>query len=533
MSLRETPPKLTPEQYEQNFSDITPPMNPRQAAIEAARCLYCFDAPCTIACPTHIDVPGFIKRIMTGNVRGAARVILEANILGESCGRVCPTEVLCEGACVMHEKGEEAIEIGRLQRFAVDHVLDHKIQLFAAGAPNGYRVACIGSGPASLACAAELARKGFGVTIFDRGELPGGLSTYGIAAYKTRVIDSLREVEMVKSLGVEFRQKMEVGRDVSFDQLEKDFDAIFIGVGLGETWTMDIPGEDLQGVFGALEFIESTKTLPFEKVPVGRRVACIGAGNTAIDVVTAARRLGAEVVHLIYRRSEHEMSAFRYEYELAKKDGVSFLWQTQPVRILGTGGVVMGMECVRTRLGAPDAKGKRAPEIIPESNFSIEVDMVVRAVGQKPVTEFLRAVNGIELRKNGTVVANDAHQTGNSKIFCGRRLREWGQRSGGCCCRGHGSRARHRCVVDRICRAPARGELIPDGNTRIAQRKVSVPRYTWGELGSGFAACFLLLDCVLCTFDRKRDVWRTLISMVRSRVYSHSRRWAFIVSIFW
>jgi glutamate synthase (NADPH/NADH) small chain len=414
------PPKLTPEQYERNFADITPPMNTRQAAIEAARCLYCFDAPCTIACPTHIDVPGFIKRIMTNNVRGAARLILEANILGESCGRVCPTEVLCEGACVMHEKGEEAIEIGRLQRFAVDHVLDRNIRLFHAGAPNGRRVACIGSGPASMACAASLARKGYGVTIFDRGELPGGLSTYGIAAYKTRVTDSLREVEMVKSLGVEFRQKTEVGRDVTFTQLEKDFDAIFVGVGLGDTWAMNIPGEDLDGVYGALEFIERTKVARFDEVPVGRRVVCIGAGNTAIDVVTAARRLGSEAVYLVYRRSEQEMSAFRYEYDLAKKDGVIFFFQTQPVRVLGSNGQVTGLECVRTRLGTLDERGKRASEMIPGSTFSVDVDMVVRAVGQKATTEFLRGVQGIELRKNGTVaVENETRQTGNPKYFAG------------------------------------------------------------------------------------------------------------------
>src|SRR3984893_1948804 len=186
MPLRETAPKLSPEQYEKNFADITPPMNPRQAAIEASRCLYCFDAPCIQACPTRIDVPGFIKRIMTANVRGAARVILEANILGASCGRVCPTEVLCEGACVMHEKGQKPIEIGRLQRHAVDYVLDRKIQLFHAGAPNGKRVACIGAGPASLACAAELSLAGYRVTIFDRNAVPGGLNTYGIAAYKLR-----------------------------------------------------------------------------------------------------------------------------------------------------------------------------------------------------------------------------------------------------------------------------------------------------------------------------------------------------------
>jgi glutamate synthase (NADPH/NADH) small chain len=419
MPLRETAPKLAPKQYEESFADISPRMNARQAAIEAARCLYCFDAPCTVACPTRIDVPGFIKRIMTGNTRGAARVILDANILGETCGRVCPTEALCEGACVMVEKGEEAIEIGRLQRYAVDHVLDRNISLFHAGAPNGRRVACIGSGPASLACAAMMARKGYAVTIFDRAALPGGLSTYGIAAYKTRVADSLREVEMVKSLGVEFRQQVEIGRDVSFEQLEKEYDAIFIGVGLGETWAMDIPGEDLEGVCGAMEFIERTKVLPFAQVSIGKRIACIGAGNTAIDVVTAARRLGAETVYLIYRRSEKEMSAFPYEHELAKNDEVIFLWQTQPVRILGDSGAVTGLECIRTVLGAPDARGRRAPEPIPDSRFDIEVDMVVRAVGQKPVTEFLRAVKGIELRKSGTVVVDHRQQTGNRKYFAG------------------------------------------------------------------------------------------------------------------
>jgi dihydropyrimidine dehydrogenase (NAD+) subunit PreT len=419
MPFRETAPKLPPEQYEKNFADITPRMNARQAAIEVSRCVYCFDAPCTIACPTRIDVPGFIKRIMTGNVRGAARVILEANILGETCGRVCPTEVLCEGACVMIEKGERAIEIGRLQRYAVDHVLDQNIHLFQAGAPNGRRAACIGSGPASLACAAELARRGYRVTIFDRKELPGGLSTYGIAAYKTRAADSLREVEIVKSLGVEFRQQTEIGRDIGFEQLEKQFDAIFVGVGLGETWAMDIPGQELQGVFGAIEFIGRTKTLPFEKITVGRRVACIGAGNTAIDVVTAARRLAAETVYLIYRRSEKEMSAFPYEYELAKNDGVSFLWQTQPVRVVGSGGAVTGLECVRTRLGESDARGRRVPEPVPDSNFTIEVDMVVGAVGQKPVTDFLSEVKGIELRKDGTVVTGEDHQTGHPKYFAG------------------------------------------------------------------------------------------------------------------
>jgi dihydropyrimidine dehydrogenase (NAD+) subunit PreT len=419
MPLRDTAPKLSPEAYEKNFAEISPAMSPRQAAIEAARCLYCFDAPCTIACPTHIDVPAFIKKISTGNLRGSAREILTANILGHSCGRVCPTEVLCEGACVMHEKGEAAIEIGRLQRYAVDHVLENKIQLFRAGAPNGKRVACVGSGPASLACAAELAKWGYDVTIFDRNELPGGLNTYGIAAYKSRAVDSLDEVELIRQLGVKFRQKTEAGRDIAFAELEEEFDAVFLGVGLGETWALNLPGENLDGVYGALEFIEVTKIKRFEEVDVGRRVACIGAGNTAIDVVTAARRLGAEIVYLVYRRGESEMPAFAYEYRLAKQDAVSFLWQTQPVRILGHNGVVSGLECVRTELGAPDAKGRRSAVPVPGTEFQIEVDMVVRAVGQKPATEFLKVIKGVEINRDGTVKINGLHQTGHAKYFAG------------------------------------------------------------------------------------------------------------------
>lgn len=417
MPLRETAPKLPPEQYEKNFAEIAPALNPRQAAIEAARCLYCFDAPCTIAGPTHIDVPAFIKKISTGNLQGSARTILSANILGHSCGRVCPTEVLCEGACVMHEKGEPPIEIGRLQRYAVDHVLDNGIQLFRAGAPNGKKVACVGSGPASLACAAELAKWGYVVTIFDRNVFPGGLNTYGIAAYKARAKDAIREVDLVKKLGVKFRQKVEAGRDISFADLEKEFDAIFIGVGLGETWGLGLPGEELHGVYGAIEFVAKTKAHPLHEVEIGARVACIGAGNTAIDVVTAARRLGASTVYLIYRRGEPEMPAFAYEYQLAKQDAVVFLWQTQPVRIVGSNGAVIGIECVRTELGPPDEKGRRTPVQVAGTEFVLEVEMVVRAVGQQPVTEPLRAIKGLELHKNGTVKVNERHQTGNPRFF--------------------------------------------------------------------------------------------------------------------
>jgi dihydropyrimidine dehydrogenase (NAD+) subunit PreT len=418
MTLRETAPKLSPEQYEKNFAEISPRMTSRQAAVEAARCLFCFDAPCTVACPTHIDVPSFIKKITTDNLRGSARVILEANILGHSCGRVCPTEVLCEGACVMHEKEEKPIEIGRLQRYAADHVLDRNIQLFRAGVPNGKRVALIGSGPASLACAAELAKLGYRATIFDRNELPGGLDMYGIAAYKLRAKDTLREVELVRGLGVEFRQKTTVGSDVTFAQLEKDFDAIFIGVGLGDTGALGVPGEELPGVVSAMQFIEPTKVRPFAQLTVGRRIACIGAGNTAIDVVTAAKRLGAEVVHLIYRRGEQEMPAFRYEYDLAKLDGVNFHWHARPVRIVGdAGGGVAAIKCIRTRV-EPAAAGERSQVAdIPGSEFQLDVDMVVRAIGQQPVTAFVRAVQGIAIRENGTLAVSEHFQTGNAKYF--------------------------------------------------------------------------------------------------------------------
>ncbi len=421
MPLHETAPKLTPEQYERNFADISPAMSVRQAAVEAARCLYCFDAPCTIACPTHIDVPAFIKKISTGNPLGSARVILSANILGESCGRVCPTEVLCEGACVMHEKGETPIEIGRLQRYAVGYVRERKIALFQRGSPNGKRVACIGAGPASLACAAELAKWGYHVTIFDSNELPGGLNTYGIAAYKTRAADSLREVEMIRDLGVAFRQNVQVARDISFPELEKQFDAIFIGVGLGETRELKLPGEDLQGVYGAMEFIEKTKVEPFREVEIGRRVACIGAGNTAVDVVTAARRLGAETVYLIYRRSGREVPAFAYEVELAKRDEIVFLWQTQPVRVLGREGVVTGLECVRTRLGPAEGGGPAAAMLqpVPGSEFTLDVDSTGRARGGAQTCDRVLARRewaGAPAQAR-TVHLNERQQTGKPEIL--------------------------------------------------------------------------------------------------------------------
>src|SRR4029077_9082099 len=322
--FKEPAARLSPEQLEMNFADINPPLTPAQALEEGSRCLFCHDAPCIKACPTEIDVPQFIRQILTGNMRGSARTILGANILGQSCARVCPTSVLCEGACVLNAQGKKPVEIGRLQRYAVDPVIASGTQLFKAGAGNGYRVALIGAGPASLSCAAELRKRGYETVIFDANPRPGGLDTYGIAAYKMQAEDVEKEVAMVRSLGVEIRNKTLVGRDISIAQLEHNFDAIFLGIGLGATDDLQIPGEDLQGCRDALSFIEETKSKSLDQVQIAKRIAVIGGGNTAIDVVTAARRLGAHEVYMVYRRGPEEMSAFDYEYELAKKDTVVF-----------------------------------------------------------------------------------------------------------------------------------------------------------------------------------------------------------------
>jgi dihydropyrimidine dehydrogenase (NAD+) subunit PreT len=316
------------------FPELHPPFTPQEAVVEANRCLFCFDAPCTSACPTHIDVPRFIKKIATGNSKGSAETILSANILGLSCSRVCPVDVLCEGACVMHAHSRNPIEIGRLQRHAMEHFYANGAQRAKAPAEKGFRVACVGGGPASLSCAAELRAHGIAATIFDKRPRAGGLNTYGVAEYKFRSSDSDREVEFIRSLGVEFRHGVEVGVDVGFEELEREYDAIFLGVGMGHAKPLGVPGEDLRGVVDALRFIASYKA--GQSVEVGQRAVIIGGGNTAIDAAVAAKLLGAGEVTVIYRRGEHVMPAFAFEYEHAKREGVRFLWHTHVTRINGS-----------------------------------------------------------------------------------------------------------------------------------------------------------------------------------------------------
>jgi glutamate synthase (NADPH/NADH) small chain len=401
------------------FPELHPAFDAQSALAEANRCLFCFDAPCMVACPTHIDVPRFIKKIATGNLRGSAMTILDSNVLGLSCSRVCPVDVLCEGSCVLHRYNKEPIEIGRLQRYAMDHFYSRPgatLPVRSAPEYSGQRVACIGGGPASLACAAQLRRQGIAVTVFDNRPLPGGLNTYGVAEYKLRPTDSLREVEMVRSMGVEFRRAA-VGTDVQLADLEREFTFVFLGLGLGSMERLGIAGEDAPGVLDALRFIARYKTQP--DFQVGRRVAVIGGGNTAIDAANAAVRLGAAEVHLFYRRTEHEMPAFSFEYDHSKVEGVLFHWLAQPAEILLHQGHASGVRFTRTQLTEPDSSGRRSAVPVPGSEFEFSCDMVIPALGQSRLAGLLSSTRGIELDRGAIRVDRSTGCTANPKYYAG------------------------------------------------------------------------------------------------------------------
>ncbi|HEV8538548.1 MAG TPA: NAD(P)-dependent oxidoreductase [Bacteroidota bacterium] len=412
-------PKLTAKQYEQNFSELHPAFTRNQATTEANRCLYCFDSPCMKACPTHIDISTFIKKIATDNIKGAAKTILESNWIALTCAKACPVDVLCEGACVYNDRGEKPIEIGRLQRYAIDLYFERGMpRIFTPAPRNGKSIGIIGAGPSGLACGAELALMGYEVTIYEGKAVPGGLDTWGIAPYKMTYSDSLNEIRLVESFGVKIRTGMWVGKNISVAELEKKHDAVFIGVGLGTSPDLGIPGEDLPGVVEALSFIEKVTTRKWSSVDVGKRVAVIGAGNTAIDAATEAKRLGAEQVMIIYRRGEEEMSAYEFEYELAKRDGVIFHFLTSPKRIIGDSSVE-AIECSSMMLGAPDAKGKRAPQPIPDSEFRIPVDMVIKSIGQQANAGFLSQIPNLKTQNGRIVTDPETLQTFNARYFAG------------------------------------------------------------------------------------------------------------------
>jgi dihydropyrimidine dehydrogenase (NAD+) subunit PreT len=396
------------------FPDWHPPFEPHEALAEANRCLNCFDAPCTAVCPTHIDVPRFIKKIASNNLAGAALTILDANVLGGSCSRVCPVDVLCEGACVLQRYNKQPIAIGRLQRRAMQHFFNREGRLPRKTVEKRRKkIACIGAGPASLACAAELAQRGFPVTVIERRTLPGGLNTYGVAEYKLRPPDSLREVMLIRDLGVEFRFGLSIEREEELGALEREYDAIFLGIGLGATRELRIPGANHPDVLDALEFIARYKTAGI--LDVGNRVVVVGAGNTAIDAANAARRLGAAQVTIVYRRTERDLPAFCFEYQHARQEGVRFEWLAQPVAVrTDSTGHITYLECVRLKDDlAP------VPEPVPGSNFQMECDMVIAAIGQESLVSFLERCRGVQVSMGRVQVDRPTGRTANGKYYAG------------------------------------------------------------------------------------------------------------------
>jgi dihydropyrimidine dehydrogenase (NAD+) subunit PreT len=360
------------------LDELLPPLTRNEAAVEAARCLMCFDAPCTHACPTHIDIPKFIKKISTGNLQGSARTILESNLLGATCARVCPVQELCEGACVLGAE-HKPIAIGRLQRYAMDFAYGRGMELFQPAKATGKKVAVIGAGPAGLSCAGELSKRGHAVTLFEKRDMAGGLSTYGIIALREPINVALAEVAMIEKLGVMVETGKELGAEFALGEVQANFGAVFLGVGLGATPSLGIPGEE--HIIDGLEYIEKSKLDPTH-LKIGRYVVVIGAGNTAIDCATIAKRLGASEVTMVYRRTEKEMTAYPHEYDFIKREGVHFRFLTQPVRVQAEKGSVKSLECLRVRLGPPDTSGRPSPQPIAGSEFLLSVDQIVKAIGQ-------------------------------------------------------------------------------------------------------------------------------------------------------
>ncbi|MDQ0244349.1 glutamate synthase (NADPH/NADH) small chain [Bacillus fengqiuensis] len=410
---------LSPKDLMENFREVKKGLTAREALEEANRCLFCYDAPCIKACPTSIDIPSFIKKIASGNLKGSARTIMLSNPVGASCSRVCPTEELCEGACVLND-ATKPIMIGDLQRYATDWAIQNEQVLFSKGEANGKKVAIVGGGPAGLSAARELARLGYGVTIFEAEEEAGGLNTYGIVSFRLPKQISYWEVNQVKGLDVEIRTNTRVGKDISAKEIMEEYDFVVLAIGMAEVPNIGIEGEHLDGVYDAIEFVKDTKTKPLSVDFAGSRAVVIGAGNTAIDAATCSVRLGADNVKILYRRTAEEMTAYDFEYDFAKQDGVEFRWLTAPKRIIGDeNGKVKQIECVKMSLGEPGTDGRRRPVPIEGSEFVLEVDAVIKAIGQN---RHIGLIEEFDLQHDhGVVKVNlDTLQTSNSKVFaCG------------------------------------------------------------------------------------------------------------------
>lgn len=409
--------KLPGDRSESVFEDYKGEYTRDQAIVEANRCLYCTDAPCVRACPTHIEIPQFIRKIASDNVEGSAKTIFDQNILGMSCARVCPVEVLCVGDCVYNHMGQPPIQIGKLQRYATDKAYAEGWTFFEAGPDTGKSVGLVGAGPASLAAAHELRRFGHRVTIYEKRSAVGGLNTTGVAPYKMRADRSLDEVDWVLSIGgIEVKTGVAVGSDVSLDQLEREHDAIFFGAGLGADSAMKVPGEELGNVVGAVDWIEQMK---LGKVPVDgvKHAVVVGGGNTAIDVVREALGLGIPRVTMIYRGVESKMSGYLHEWKAARLEHAEAAWQTLPVAFEGEGGRVARVRCQRL-------DDQKKP--IPGSDFVIDAQLVLVAIGQSKLGAMLEGLDGIRI-EGGKVVTDDQGHTGRKKWFAGGDCRNGGK----------------------------------------------------------------------------------------------------------
>ncbi len=410
--------RLTTEDYNEAFSDIHPPFAHDEGAIlEANRCIGCYDAPCTKFCPAGIDVPLFIKQIASGNIKGSARTIFRSNIMGAGCSKVCPVEKLCEGVCVFNLLKEEPIRIAKLQRYSTERAMQEQWRLFERKAPTGKKVAVVGAGPAGLACAHALSLEGVDVTVFEKEEKAGGLMTYGIAAYKVTPEFCKEEVDFITSLGgIDIRLGTELGRDFTLADLQEKYHAVFLGIGVGLTRSLDIPGEKLHGVVDAISFIYDLRTSGYANVAIGDRVAVIGLGMTAIDAATQSKRLGAKEVTLIYRRSKHEKPCTDSQLDLALLDGCSIIWLASPKEIIGENGTVKVLICNEMKLGEPDLTGRRIP-VETGKTFVVDVDMIIKATGQEPYEELLSEL--FIRNRDGKIMVGGEAETNIPGVFAG------------------------------------------------------------------------------------------------------------------